>query len=126
MDSLILTGLQARCLLGVYPEERQHPQPVKIDLKLDIDTGRAALSDHLTDTIDYKALTDSVCAHVKQQSFQLIEALAQSIVQFIFSHYAVKAVEIRLEKPQVLANVECISIVLSRTKEEFLLFNPRP
>ena len=55
-----LRGLVVPALIGVLPEELDRRQPLEVDLDVHVDIGAAAVSDELTDAVDYGA----VCAAV--------------------------------------------------------------
>ena len=54
MDTIFLTGLTAECIIGIWDWERKVKQRVVIDLEMAADIRRAAASDHIDDTLDYK------------------------------------------------------------------------
>ena len=53
MDRIFIRGLEFDTIVGVLPEERVTPQPLRVDLELDVDTRQAARSKDLADTVDY-------------------------------------------------------------------------
>ena len=75
-DQVEISGLRAHCIIGVDENERLAPQPVEIDIVLDVDLAAAGASDDLADAVDYRSLTEAVVANVESSSFLLIEALA--------------------------------------------------
>ena len=63
---------------GVFDFERRDGQEFVIDLVLGMDTGAAAASDDLQDTVDYGTLVE-VKSAVANDPVDLIETLAQRI-----------------------------------------------
>ncbi|MCW2845065.1 MAG: dihydroneopterin aldolase, partial [Nocardioides sp.] len=78
-DELAVTGIECFGHHGVFEFERREGQTFVIDLLLGLDTGPAAASDDLRDTVDYGSLVASVQAAVEKDPVDLIETLAQRI-----------------------------------------------
>ena len=71
---------------GVFEVERREGQEFVIDLVLGMDTGAAAPSDDLQDTVDYGTLVDEVRSAVANDPVDLIETLAQRIADVCLRH----------------------------------------
>jgi len=99
-DRISVRGMRFLGRHGVRLEERMEPQPIEVDLRLDVSLARAAASDELADTVDYSATFDTVREIVEGRSFRLIEALAGAIAEAILTGYPVDAVEVRVRKPK--------------------------
>ena len=61
-DAIFLRGLAVECIIGFIEWERRVKQTVVIDLELPVDCARAALTDEVADTLDYKKLAKRVIA----------------------------------------------------------------
>src|SRR5262245_16203493 len=60
MDKVILKRLEVECIIGIFPRERKAKQKVQIDLEFPCDAARAARTDHIDDTVDYKRISKAV------------------------------------------------------------------
>jgi 7,8-dihydroneopterin aldolase/epimerase/oxygenase len=87
---------------GANPGERERDQPIDVDLEIAMDVGRAAASDALADTIDYDELYRSCERVVTQQSFALLEALADRIAQACLQDARIGEVTVCVRKPRLL------------------------
>jgi len=83
----------------VYDWEREIQQRLVFDLALGIEIDKAAGSDCLADTIDYAALSDRLCEHVESTRFELLEALAESVVELLNTEFGVVDLQLKLSKP---------------------------
>jgi len=102
-DRIDLTGIQVRARHGALPEEKEKDQLFVVDVGIFIDTGPAAASDDLIDTVDYAALQTLVMTRVRDDSFHLIESLAASIGRAVLERWpAVAEVEVAVRKPEAL------------------------
>ena len=64
-DRIYLRGLKCQCIIGFIDWERQVPQTVVLDLEFPCDCARAAASDSVAETIDYKQVAKRVLAFVE-------------------------------------------------------------
>jgi dihydroneopterin aldolase len=104
-DRIALRGLRFLGRHGVELEERLEPQPIEVDVELEMDLSRPAASDELADTIDYSTLFTLVGGIVEGQSFRLLEALAGAIAAAVVAAHGTDdprlvSVEVRVRKPQ--------------------------
>ena len=81
MDRITLTGMRFEGHHGVSEDERRFPQPLEVDLEVEVDLRGAARSDRLADTIDYGPLIEIARRTVEERSFQLLEAVAGAIAE---------------------------------------------
>ncbi|GAB2692914.1 dihydroneopterin aldolase [Aliiglaciecola sp. 3_MG-2023] len=114
MDKIIIQGLQVKSLIGVYDWEREAKQPLLIDIELSLDLRTAGTSDDVKDTIDYAALAFAVEEIAFNSKFQLLEALANHIIQHLLSYSGVKSAKISLSKPNILPNANAVTVELFR------------
>ena len=116
MDRILIAGLRELGIHGVLPEERLRPQPFEVDVELHVDLAKAGASDHLADTVDYAEVCDAVSRVVAQESYQLLERLAQRIADVCRSDERVTGVvvEVRKLQPPVQAQVDHVAVRIQR------------
>ena len=117
-DHVEISGLRAHCIIGVDENERLAPQPVEIDIVLDVDLAAAGASDDLADAVDYRSLTEAVVGAVESSSFLLIEALAARIADICLTESKVEGVEVTLRKPGALPNAAYASVIIERKRRK--------
>ena len=98
MDKIILKGIRFHGYHGVAEAERQLGQKYEIDLELMIDLSAAGKTDDLTRTIDYAQVVQRVIEIGTQQSFQLFEALAETIADAILDQFQIEEIRIAAKK----------------------------
>lgn len=109
--------LRLRAIIGVHEWERHERQDVLVNLTLEADLGRAATSDDIADTFDYRALTKAVIEHVEASSFQLLEALASSIADLALRQApAVAGVTVCVDKPGALRFARSVAVEVRRER----------
>lgn len=114
MDKIIIEGLQLTSLIGVYDWERTTKTRLLVDLTLSTDLSVAAKSDLVLDTIDYAEVAQSLVDLADNSEFELLEALADAMIQGLFKRFPVSAITLKLSKPDILANAQNVAIELSR------------
>jgi len=113
-DRILIRDLALRCVIGVFPEERRAPQDVVINIALETDTRAAARSDSLADAVDYKSLKKEIVALVEQNSFQLLETLADRIAALCTARPGVRRATVTVDKPGALRYARSVAIEVVR------------
>jgi dihydroneopterin aldolase len=119
MDTIFLTGLTAECIIGIWDWERKIKQKVVIDLEMSTDIRKAAASDHIDDTLDYKKVSKRLLQFVSESEFQLVETLIDRIAQIILTEFDVPAVKVRLNKQGALRGSRDVGIVIERRRADY-------
>ncbi len=115
-DKLVIRDLAARCIIGIFPEERGQKQDVLLTIALHADLRAAGRSDRLEDSLDYKAVKQKVLALVEKSQFQLLEALAEAVAGVCLESPRVERVTVTLQKPGALRFARCAEIEITRER----------
>lgn len=115
MDTVFIRDLRARTLVGIFEWERRIRQEIRLDIEMAFDIRKAAGSDDIADTLDYKAVAQRVKTHVEASEFQLVEALAESIATLILKEFNVSAVKLTLNKTGAVSNARDVGVSIERT-----------
>lgn len=99
-DRIELTGLRVRGRHGVFDFERAEGQDFVVDVALELDTGPAAASDELSDTIHYGELAEALAAVVAGEPVNLLETLAARLAEVCLADARVAAATVTVHKPQ--------------------------
>lgn len=117
MDTIFIQGLQTQAIIGIYDWEREQRQPLIFDIDMHLPIGRAAASDSIDDTVDYKQVSDEVIQLVASSRFELLESLAEAICEHILNtHKAVHALRLKVSKPQAVKETETVGLIISRQR----------
>jgi len=99
-DRIELTGLRVRGRHGVFDFERADGQDFVVDVALELDTGPAAASDELSDTVHYGELAEALAAVVAGEPVNLLETLAARLAEVCLADPRVSAATVTVHKPQ--------------------------
>ena len=119
MDIIFLTGLTTECIIGIWDWERKVRQKVVIDLEMGADIRKAAASDHIDDTLDYKRVSKRVLGFVGDSQFQLVETLTEQIAKIIVTEFDVPWVKVRLNKQGAIRSSRDVGILIERRREDY-------
>ncbi len=114
MDIIFLKDLKAECVIGVWNWERRIRQRVAIDLELGADIKRAAATDDLADTLNYKAVAKRVIAFVEGSEFKLIETLAERIAALLLEEFDIPWCRVTLDKGGAVRGSRAVGVVIER------------
>jgi len=114
LDKIHVRDIGLSCIIGVNEEERSEKQDVVINVTLHGDLGAACKSDDFADTVDYKAVEQSIVALVEDSEFYLIEALAEAIAQACLGFDRVEQVDVLVEKPGALRFARTVGVEITR------------
>jgi len=119
-DELALTGLECYGHHGVFEFERREGQTFVIDLVLGFDTGPAADTDDLSQTVDYGSLAMAVKAAVEKDPVDLIETLAQRIADLCLLESRVEWTRVTVHKPDapIDATFSDVALTITRSKTQ--------
>jgi 7,8-dihydroneopterin aldolase/epimerase/oxygenase len=115
LDKIFIHALKTETIVGIFDWERQVKQTVLIDLEFSADIRKAALSDSIHDTLNYKGVAKRVLAFVEVSSFHLVETLAEQIAMLILQEFGVAWVSIALSKPGAIRSSRDVGVKLERS-----------
>jgi dihydroneopterin aldolase len=117
-DRIFLHGLTAECVIGFIDWERRVKQTVVMDIELPVDCARAARTDAVADTIDYKKVAKRVQAFVSASEYQLVETLAHRLALVILQEFGIEWVRVTLNKPGAIRNSRDVGVVIERSRAD--------
>jgi 7,8-dihydroneopterin aldolase/epimerase/oxygenase len=119
MDKIFLSALTTECIVGIWDWERRVKQRIVLDIEMATDIRRAATTDHIDDTLDYKKVTKRVLAFVEASEFQLVETLTEGIAKLIVQEFGVPWVRVRLNKQGAIRGARDVGIDIERCNSDY-------
>ncbi len=114
MDKIFLTELKVDTIIGIWEWERRIRQTVVIDLEMSADIAKAAATDEVADTLNYKSVAKRIQDFVADSSFQLVETLAEKIAAIIRNEFDVQWVRVRVNKPGAIRGSKDVGVLIER------------
>jgi dihydroneopterin aldolase len=118
MDKIFIHALKAEAIIGIFDWERQVKQTVLIDVELSADIRKAALTDAIADTLNYKAVAKRILSFIEASQFHLVETLAEHIAMLVLEDFGVAWVGIKLSKPGAVRNSSDVGVALERDRAQ--------
>lgn len=114
MDIIYLHDLKVDCVIGIWNWERHTTQTIVFDIDLAIDASKAAVSDNIHDTLNYKAVAKRVIAFASESRFQLIETLAEKVAELIVTEFKTPWVRVRVNKKGAIRSAADVGVLIER------------
>ena len=115
-DTIFLSDLRVDTVIGIWDWERKIRQTISIDLEMATDIARAAKSDSIEDTLNYKKVAKRIQQFVSDSEFQLVETLAEHIAQIILAEFEVPWVCVRVNKPGAIRGARDVGVLIRRSR----------
>ena len=118
-DIVYLKDLRIETVIGIFDWERCIRQTVSIDLEMATDIRKAAASDGIDDTLDYKSVAKRLIAFVEQSEFGLIETLAENVARIVVKEFDVPEVRVVLHKPGAIRGARDVGVIIERSRDDY-------
>ena len=113
-DRVFIEDLRIQTVIGIYDWEREITQTISIDLQMAFDISRAAASDDIVDTLDYKSVSKRLIQFVEGSEFQLVEALADHCARIVLDEFPVNWLRLKLSKPGAVRGSSAVGVIIER------------
>ena len=113
-DVVFIKGLKVEAVIGVFDWERAITQPLLIDIALETDISRAAVSDDVSDALSYKEVCDDVSEWCKEIQAKLLEHLAGQISDKLFAKYDCRKITLSIAKPTAITQADAVGVQITR------------
>lgn len=114
MDIIFIRDLRIETVIGIYAWERQVKQTVSIDLEMGADVRKAAATDVIENTLDYKAVAKRLTEFVGDSDYQLVETLGERIAGLVMAEFQVPWLRLTLSKPGAVRGSREVGIIIER------------
>jgi len=116
-DSIFLHDLRVETIVGVWDWERKITQTVSIDLEMGADIRKAAATDSIDDTLNYKSVAKRVQQFVRDSEFQLVETMAEKIAETILTEFDMPWIDVRVNKPGAIRGARDVGVHIRRHRQ---------
>ena len=114
MDTVFINDLRIETIIGIYDWERKVKQTISLDLEMGTDIRRAAATDAIDDTLNYKAVAKRLIAFVGASEYQLVETLAEKIAEIVLSEFTVPWLKLTVHKPGAVRGSRDVGVIIER------------
>src|SRR3970040_281317 len=114
MDIIYLHDLKIECIIGIWEWERRIKQTIILDLDMAADIRRAAATDKIEDTLNYKAVSKRLLEFVGNSQFQLVETLAEKVAEILLAAFRLTWVRVRVNKKGAVRGAVDVGVIIER------------
>ncbi len=114
MDIVYLHDLRIDTCIGVYGWERQIKQTLILDLDMAVDVAKAAGSDDIADTLNYKAVAKRVIQFVSESEYRLVETLAENVANLVVGEFGISWVRLKVNKVGAVRGARDVGVIIER------------
>ena len=118
VDRIDLSGIAGWGFHGVHDDERENGQRFVVDVVLGLNLSAAAAADDLGLTVDYGDLAEGVHEVIAAEPLQLIESVAQRVMDLCLGYPPVLWASVTVHKPMAPIQVPFadVSVTIERRK----------
>ena len=117
-DRVFLRGLAIQTTIGFIEWERHVKQTIVIDLEIPVDCARAASTDHVTETVDYKSIAKRTIAFVEGAEFKLVETLAHRLATTLLAEFDIAWIRLVVNKPGAIRGSRDVGVEIERHRSQ--------
>lgn len=117
LGKVMVDQLEFDCIIGILPEERVTPQPLRLSIQLETCFKQARETEDVSHTVDYFQLAQNAKALCQKNEYQLIETLVEDVAELCLKDERVTKARVRAEKPQAIPGANCSAVEISRKQK---------
>lgn len=114
MDIIYLKDLRIDTIIGVYDWERRTRQTIILDVEIAADISKAAKSDAIEDTLNYKAVAKRLISFVENSEFHLVETLAERTAEILLNDFNITWLRLSVNKQGAVRGVRDVGVIIER------------
>ena len=110
---ILLEGLAVQVDIGFHDFEIGTPQRLLVSIEVWLDELSAPAEDHPSEAWNYDFLRTEVAELAAARRYNLQETLAHAIFERVAAFHGVRAVRVRLSKPDVYPDAEAVGVEIA-------------
>ncbi|MDX2083240.1 MAG: dihydroneopterin aldolase [Rickettsiales bacterium] len=109
-----IKNLTVNTIIGIYDWEKKVDRKIVINVELTTNFTKSTQSDDISDAIDYDEIIKKIKDLVANNRFQLIEKMAQSMMNVILSDQRINKCKLEIDKVGVVEALDSFSVTLEQ------------
>jgi len=98
--------------IGIYDWEKNFEREILINIIIDLPNSKSLDTDQIQDTVDYEVIYNQIKNLVKTKKFNLIEKMAQEILDLIMLDSRIHKCKIEIDKMNIFDEVRSCAVSL--------------
>lgn len=117
MDIVYIRDLRIDAVIGIYDWEKQIHQQINVNLEMGWDNKKAAETDDIQYTLNYKEAAKLVKDLVQKSEFELVETLAEKIAELLLDKMNIPWIKVSLGKPMAVTDSKEVGVTIERSRD---------
>ena len=113
---VIISDLTLLISIGIHGFEKVKKQEVKFNLLIDIISSLFPNENKLSTIVNYETVIKIITRLTKNRHYELLETLAEEILNELFKDANILKIKLRLEKTQIIKNTSSVGIEISKKR----------
>ena len=114
LDIVFIEDLRIETIIGIYDWEREVKQTIALDIEMAADNTKPASTEDIEDALNYKAVSKRMIAFTEESKFQLVETLAERLVEIILNEFDVPWCRLKLRKIGAVTGSRAVGVIIER------------
>ena len=115
VKKIVIKDLILKKIFGFYPNEKTKPQRLKFNIKLELVKNLQFNDQDLQTILDYDEIIN-IINNILDKKINFLETLADQIIEEIFQNSKITAIELRIEKLDILKNAVSAGMEINKRK----------
>ena len=115
VKKIVIKDLILKKIFGFYPNEKTKPQRLKFNIKLELVKNLKFNDQDLQTILDYDEIIN-IINNILDKKINFLETLADQIIEEIFQNSKITAIELRIEKLDILKNAVSAGMEINKRK----------
>ena len=115
VKKIVIKDLILKKIFGFYPNEKTKPQRLKFNIKLELVKNLQFNDQDLQTILDYDEIIN-IINNILNKKINFLETLADQIIEEIFQNSKITAIELKIEKLDILKNAVSAGIEINKRK----------
>lgn len=121
LDRIYIEALTVFTQIGVYDWEKSIQQKLSLDLEIAWFNQPAGESDNVENCLNYAQIIDVVLTFLRNNHYQLIEAVAEQTAKELFKCFPIEWLKIKVSKPDAIAQAKNVAIEIVRLRSHYAI-----
>ena len=113
---LLIRDLVVPCSIGVHEHERHGTQRVRINVRVHVADDERPIEDSIANVVSYETIVDGIRAIIAGGHINLVETLADRIVELCLANRRVHSVWVRVEKLDLYPDAAGVGVEVERSR----------
>lgn len=115
-DIIFIENIPTQAIIGINDFEKLAPQKLIVSVRLGTDITQAVQTGDIQHALNYDAISRFIDEKVQASQFELLESLADYLVQQLFANFTMTSIELTIQKPGAISYSQQVGLTIYRER----------